>query len=390
MSDSDSDDFFPPLSSLKPAPVADPWAISAPPMAQPFNNKPLISNQTNGNLFNNNNNNALINPWSSSSNTSTNTNSSNSPSNILSLNKDPWSSNPPTQNNKIDDFDLFTSNRATSLSSPTNFNNINSINISSNSNNINKTNDLLSDPFGDFFGTSNTSTLANNNNNMNNNNNGNNNNITINNSDSFLNNSLSNSNSNSTNPWNSAQSTAPIAAKPAILNPTRKTPESFLGENSSLVNLENLIPTSTQTGIVPSLSQRPKSTNPFGANNNTSNQPLSSIPTSNSSTQLSNPFMSQQAAFNGHKGPTISQMQNQSAFPSFPTSASSTITGYSGLAQPLIVPPIMPLPFNTTANNNSFSQPQMHQTNLFNTSNNSNNNTNVLGGQGATNPFLMM
>ncbi len=383
VSDSDSDDFFPPLSSLKPASIADPWAISAPPVppAQPLNNKSLVSNPTNGSLFNSNNNNALVNPWSSSSNTSTNTNSSNSPSNALNLNKDPWSSNPSTQN-KIDDFDLFTSNRATSLSSPTNFTNINN-NNNNTSNNINKTNDLLSDPFGDFFGTTNTSTSAINNNNNNTNN------ITNNNSDSFLNNSLSNQNSNSTNPWNSAPSTALTATKPAVLNPTRKTPESFLGENSSLVNLENLIPTSTQSGIFPSLTQRPKSTNPFGANNNTSNQPLSSIPTSNSSTQLNNPFMNQQAAFNGQKAPTISQMQNQSVFPSFPPPASSTTTGYSGLAQPLIVPPIMPLPFNATASN-SFNQPQMHQTNMFNTSNNSNTNTNSLAGQTATNPFLMM
>lgn len=99
----------------------------------------------------------------------------------------------------------------------------------------------------------------------------------------------------------------------------------------------------------------------------------------------------------GPKGPTINQMQNQSIFPSFSTPTSALTTGYSGgLAQPLIVPPIMPLPFNAM-NNNSFNQPQMHQptNSLFNTSNNSNNNSSMLGGGGgggqtATNPFLMM
>ena len=60
-------------------------------------------------------------------------------------------------------------------------------------------------------------------------------------------------------------------------NGIRKTPESFLGENSSLVNLENLIPS------------RPKSTNPFGVTPMTSG-----LSSSTSSGQLNNPFAAQQ------------------------------------------------------------------------------------------------
>lgn len=324
--DTDSDDFFPPLSSLS-KPAVDPWTTNLAPAAT------IKPPQTNGALFNTN---SLMNPWSSSSNTSTNTNSSNSPSNILSLNKDPWSTqvNPPMQN-KLDDFDLFTSNRAT-VSSPTK-------------------QELVSDPFGDFFGTSSNSANINMNTNS----------ITTTSpvsSDLFSNNS-------STNPWNSAKS--------GPMNPTRKTPESFLGENSALVNLENLIP-STQTSMAPSLTQRPKSTNPFGANNNMSNQPLSSMTTSNSSTQLNNPFMSQQQLMN-QKGPTISQMQNQSAFPSF---TAANTTAYSGLAQPLIVPPaLMPLPFNNFNNQTQ---------SLFPAANSANTQTSMSGTTTATNPFLMM
>jgi hypothetical protein len=356
VSDTDSDDFFPPLSSVKQTPATiDPWATNI--------------NNTNKLLVNNNN---LINPWSSSSNTSTNTNtnSSNSPSNILNLNKDPWALSVNNNNNnnnlsssaKIDDFDLFTSNRATNLSSPTQ--------------NTKPTNDLLSDPFGDFFGntsTSTTSTVPT---------------INNNNSDSFLNNSSIN-NSNSTNPWNSAQSTT------KQINPTRMTPESFLGENSSLVNLENLIPqtTTTSNNMTSGLNQRPKSTNPFGANNNNmSNQPLSSMPTSNSSTQLNNPFLSQQQQLlMNQKGPTISQLQNQSMFPSFGQTpvlpAQTSAAGYGGLAQPLIVPPIMPLSFNN--NGSTFNHAQMNnQSNLFN--NTSNNNNSTANSTNANNPFLMM
>ena len=66
----------------------------------------------------------------------------------------------------------------------------------------------------------------------------------------------------------------------------RKTPESFLGENSSLVNLENLIPAT-----------RPKSTNPFGSTavNPTgmasSTSMSTGLSTSSSSGHLSNPFL---------------------------------------------------------------------------------------------------
>jgi len=141
------------------------------------------------------------------------------------------------------------------------------------------------------------------------------------------------------------------------------------------------------------LNQRPKSTNPFGANNNNmSNQPLSSMPTSNSSTQLNNPFLSQQQQLlMNQKGPTISQLQNQSMFPSFGQTsvlpAQTSAAGYGGLAQPLIVPPIMPLSFNN--NGSTFNHPQMNnQSNLFN--NTSNNNNSTTNSTNANNPFLMM
>lgn len=345
VSDTDSDDFFPPLSSLSksnaPAQV-DPWAsVSLPPPA-------AAKQANNGSLFPSLNTatpNTLMNPWSSSSNTSTNTNSSNSP---LNLNKDPWSSSATNNTNaistKLDDFDLFTTNRATSVASPTNI----------------KSNDLLSDPFGDFFGSSNTNTTTSTSN------------ITNNNSDLF-------SQHNSTNPWNSSNTINPTtntnSTKP--INPTRKTPDDFLGENSSLVNLENLIPTTTTTTT---LTQRPKSTNPFGTNT-TPAPPLSAIPTSNSSTQLNNPFMSQQQLMNP-KGPSINQLQNQSAFPSFANTntvtAPMTTTPFGGLAQPLIAqPPIMPSLFN---------QP-LNQTSLFSTAMTPATNNNAAA---ATNPFLMM
>ncbi len=103
----------------------------------------------------------------------------------------------------------------------------------------------------------------------------------------------------------------------------RKTPESFLGDNASLVNLENLIPA------------RPKSTNPFGAT-----QPQLSaahaMSTSNSSGHLNNPFLAQQALHNQSK-PTISQLQSQqkqslqtTAFPSFGQQPTATTSNRDG------------------------------------------------------------
>ncbi len=255
---------------------------------------------------------------------------------------DPWAV-PSISQQKADDFDLFTSDRAVNQSPQ----------MASNANNSNP------DPFGDFFGSVNQ-----------------------------------NSSNSSTNPWNSAEKTNGRSAQPVTAvsqfsqqASARKTPESFLGENSSLVNLENLIPA------------RPKSTNPFG----TSNSPMT-LSTSNSSGQLSNPFLAQQALQNQNK-PTISQLQSQQrqqqvgAFPSF---GNNTNGQYGQLPQPLIppsnsIPSLQPLSFNSNGMKSTPpGQTNMANFNSFNNVFNNNNNNNNSGGQTAAsgnptnNPFLMM
>ena len=344
--DTDSDDFFPPLASLKPAgnakpaPPVDPWAV----LGNEFSNSPATG-------FQQAKQQEATNPWQS---------------NTAAPNADPWAlnsspaalqaSNPAPS--RIDDFDLFTTVRATNQSPVTA--------AAPTSNN--------SDPFGDFFGTS-TTTGANTSNNV---------------------------SKNSTNPWNSNEqpraessfgilspgdnkkSNVPFAQAAA----QRKTPESFLGENSSLVNLENLIPA------------RPKSTNPFGGNQavfSSSQQPITgAMSTSNSSGQLNNPFVAQQLLMN-QKNPTIGQLQSQqqqqqqqSIFPSFPASMSFGQAGgatFGQLAQPLLPPSIgqpslPPMSFNQQAMLSPTPPPlpmqPMSNFNAFNQSNQTNN------------PFLMM
>lgn len=193
-----------------------------------------------------------------------------------------------------DDFDLFTSNRKASLSTS------NELTSPLGATATNKTDD----PFGDFFGGS-----------------------------------VAASKPTSTNPWNDSSAKDPFAAEFDLkssasnnkqqVNPTRKTPESFLGENSSLVNLENLIPSQT----------RPKSTNPFGGavgatttSISNGNNPIgSTMTTSTSHGQLNNPFAAQQAQ-QAMNRPTINQLQQQSMFPSFgqtttPTLLQPSLTG---------------------------------------------------------------
>ncbi len=237
---------------------------------------------------------------------------------------------------KADEFDLFTSDRAVNQSPQT----------------APHTNNSSSDPFGDFFGSGNDQ----------------------------------NSSNNSTNPWNSAekpngQSGKPGASQFSQQAAARKTPESFLGENSSLVNLENLIPA------------RPKSTNPFG-----SSQSPMTLSTSNSSGQLSNPFLAQQALQNQNK-PTISQLQSQQKqqFPSFGNGQ------YGQLPQPLIPPSgsiqnLQPLGFNANGMKSTPpGQANMSNFNSFNNvfNNNNNNNSSAVSQAASSNnptnnPFLMM
>jgi hypothetical protein len=267
------------------------------------------------------------NPWlSSASNT------------VNAVNKDPWSASAATAStpvaqplNKLDEFDLFTSNRAAP---------------SALTSNTNKTDD----PFGDFFGT---------NSNINSN---------------STNSSITNKN---TNPWNTSNTTSVASNSVSSAKTTtsmngmstsssstavgvRKTPESFLGENSSLVNLENLIP-----------SNRPKSTNPFGSTVTNATSTTNGLTSSTSSGNLTNnPFLAQAQS---NKGPSINQLQNQATF-SFvapvtttqnmigsilPNSTSMTfntnVGGVMGppagqLAQPLIIAPTpSSMPFMSTA-----------------------------------------
>ena len=122
-----------------------------------------------------------------------------------------------------------------------------------------------------------------------------------------------------------------VSAAKSMINPTRKTPESFLGENSSLVNLENLIPSQI----------RPKSTNPFGSAavttttssmGNGSGAMTTGMTTSSSHGQLNNPFAVQQAQ-QALNRPTINQLQQQSMFPSF-GQAPATVAAAPTLLQP--------------------------------------------------------
>lgn len=273
----------------------------------------------------------------------------------------PWSSaggGHSATSPQVDDFDLFTNNRKASLSTGNEL----AAGTTTTTTTTTTSKPSQDDPFGDFFGggggVSNKPT--------------------------------------STNPWNDSTTNGALASKdpfaPVVVsdfdlksslsggttngggkplgggvNPTRKTPESFLGENSSLVNLENLIPSQT----------RPKSTNPFGSAAvsaaPTTTTIGSSMTTSTSHGQLNNPFAAQQAQ-QAMNRPTINQLQQQSMFPSFgqtapavsttPTLLQPSLTG-GGLAQPLIVPPaqipaiqpfMQPSAATTTAATNLFPQ----------------------------------
>lgn len=217
----------------------------------------------------------------------------------------PWSDSASSANNQQDEFDLFSSNRKTSIPTAET-----------------TSKQQVDDPFGDFFGGG----------------------------------GQTSSKPVSTNPWNDSSTTEtkptvidPFAsttidpfeeqkhepviksttAKPAP-NPTRKTPESFLGENSSLVNLENLIPSSSNTTATSTGQQRPKSTNPFGGGTSVPTTTSSNMTTSSSHGQLNNPFAMQQAL----NRPTINQLQQQSMFPSFGTNATTPVAAAPTLLQP--------------------------------------------------------
>lgn len=331
--DSASDEFFPPLhnntSFNTKQQLNDPWSSSAGTQ----NGLSDLSQLT-------------TNPWQS-------TNSGNSNTIPPQTLTDPWAvpTMPTQQALKNDDFDLFTSDRVVNQSPLT----ANTQNTTSNAN-------INADPFGDFFGTTSND---------------------------------QNSSNASTNPWNSMddnkQNLTDLKMEQTKKQPDsftqaaaqRKTPESFLGENSSLVNLENLIPT------------RPKSTNPFGANQAIlSTQP--SMSSSNSSGQLNNPFLAQQALQNQNQ-PTISQLQNQqkmqqqSAFPSFGNQST-----FGQLPQPLIppstsIPNMAPLSFNPQTSMLTPTPPPQAQApiqsnfNAFGAT-----SANPQGSNQTTNPFLMM
>lgn len=228
----------------------------------------------------------IVDPWSS---TSTNTNDlwsikpiqstipplqtqTTNPWNTPQI-TDPWAASAlqiplPKPSNDLDEFELFSNKRVTSPTPAA-------------------PSAPVNDPFGDFFGNTSTTTTPSN-----------------------------------TNPWNDKTTNS------FETNKTRKTPESFLGENSSLVNLENLIPTTgvmTGTTNNNNANNRPKSTNPFGgvqqqlntiqqssSANNLINRPLSTTPST--TTTYSNPF-SQQVP----KAPPMNQLNGNSAnlFPSF-------------------------------------------------------------------------
>ena len=235
--DTDSDDFFPPLPSVKSGGgdlngkhslLDDPWATAniavntKNALATNLNDPWKNTTQSSASVTN-----SQTNPW-----LATTTNSTTTPS----LTKDPWASN-TNGNGKGDDFDFFTTDRVNTPSSP-----------------VSAPITTKADPFDDFFGGYSSESAK---------------------------------NEASTNPWNPSSTSSGqqtqgslagnASSKSSNSNGIRKTPESFLGENSSLVNLENLIPT------------RPKSTNPFGVT------PLTGgLSSSTSSGQLNNPFLAQQ------------------------------------------------------------------------------------------------
>ena len=190
----------------------------------------------------------------------------------------------------------------------------------------------------------------------------------------------------STNPWNSTAS-----AKSSVPVGVRKTPESFLGENSSLVNLENLIP-----------SNRPKSTNPFGgANPQGTGMAQSSslshgLSTSSSAGQLNNPFMAtasnssqpvvSKPNYNVSLGPTQppqTPLIFPTMFPSGPAVQPQIMGGMASFPvlpnQGSFVPMMAPLaPANSSATAVALPFGQLN-TQTQNGANNS-----------STNPFLMM
>lgn len=229
-----------------------------------------------------------------------NTSASNSPSLV-----DPWTA-PSSKNEELDLFSM-------------------------------KKTDTSSDPFGDFFGSANPAGNQ--------------------------------ASRGSTNPWNNTNDLAkasgkydPFSDTSSKINATRKTPESFLGENSSLVNLENLIPA------------RPKSTNPFG----------SAIPSSNGMTssasigQLNNPFV---AAQQSQKPPTINQLQQQSMFQQ-PAAGTPPLIPQPTFGQPLIATTSAPIGY--PPNSTPFAQPTSLFPNLVS------NTPAPSASSTSTNPFLMM
>lgn len=284
----------------------DPWGTPIPPPSSsqiPVNKQP-VNNQNILNELNDPwsiqappvpvpvNNNINKNPWGS-----VNTNDT-------KLVNDPWggsgSNGVVSNGNNIDEFEIFTNNRVVSPSNvpiipPT------------------PSQQPASDLFGDFFGTTASKT--------------------------------------STNPWNDTNASSSgtnamsTSSNKTTLNPIRKTPESFLGENSALVNLDNLIPTNSNNNmnsnqfILNNNNNRPKSTNPFGGAPATITGTTSMLQQSTSAGALNkaptvNPFMQQAAQ---QKGPSMNQLSNNNSI--FPSFNQATPSPTSQLAQPLIIPP---------------------------------------------------
>lgn len=314
--------------------TSDPFAPSVPPppTLESVNGDPWLPPPPNASGKHHHQHHNSNDPWATNGGSSSSSNSASA--------TNPWSAAATTgaAASAQDDFDLFTSNRKASLSD---------------THQATGSSKPLDDPFGDFFGASSSNSKP------------------------------------STNPWNADSSAAtnkiidpfatsndfdmkPVTSSAAAaatnknstgINPTRKTPESFLGENSALVNLENLIPSQP----------RPKSTNPFGSTAVAATTAVtqSSMTASTSHGHLNNPFAAQQAQ-QALNRPTINQLQQQSMFPSFgqtapvsttPTLLQPSLTG-GGLAQPLIVAPATTQPYmqaattttTTTATPNLFPQ----------------------------------
>ena len=240
--DTDSDDFFPPISSSikvgtngngnglngKNSILDDPWATPS-----------LAVNTKNGDPWkvNGDTNKGQTNPWLANNNGNTQPNLTHDPwanTNNVQTNNINFNNNNNSNSNKIDDFDLFTTNRVNTPSSPP----------PPFTSATTATTTPKLDPFEDFFSNTNEKSAE------------------------------------STNPWTNEKTTSTSSTTTKANNGIRKTPESFLGENSSLVDLDNLLPS------------RPKSTNPFGVS------PLTSgLSSSTSSGQLSNPFLAQQGEY---------------------------------------------------------------------------------------------